>query len=168
MRFRTAILVVVGTFSCSSPTLARALATFECPVTLPNGVAAVEPSRDSYGTPKLSTLLWPKGTVVFSPGGSGFRTPDEALGMKFPWWRGERVRGYLRIEGRRIDGDAPPLRSEFTDYGDRGFQATYVIFPTPGCWEVTGRAGEASITFVTEVIKIGDGPAWRRDPFYRR
>jgi hypothetical protein len=43
-----------------------------------------------------------------------------------------------------------------------GFQASYVIFPTPGCWEVTGRVGDASITFVLSVIKIGDGPSWRR------
>ena len=104
---------------------------------------------------------------MFRPGGSGFRTRDGALGMKFPWWRGDGVRGHLRIEGRRLDGDAPPLRSEFTDYGDRGFQASYVIFPTPGCWEVTGRAGDASITFVASVVKIGNGPAWLRDPVYR-
>lgn len=33
-----------------------------------------------------------------------------------------------------------------------------------GCWEVTGRVGEASLTFVTMVTKIGDGPAWRWTP----
>jgi hypothetical protein len=38
-----------------------------------------------------------------------------------------------------------------------------VIFPTPGCWEVTGRIGDASVAFVTRVVKIGDGPAGRRD-----
>jgi hypothetical protein len=37
-------------------------------------------------------------------------------------------------------------------YGDSGFQATGIIFPTEGCWEVTGRVGEASLTFVTLVI----------------
>ena len=41
--------------------------------------------------------------------------------------------------------------------GDRGFQATYIIFPTPGCWEVTGRVGDAKVTFITRVVKIGDG-----------
>jgi hypothetical protein len=144
--------------------------TLSCVVTAPNGIhAGNEPiATTSYGTRHLSTLLWPDGTVVFKPAGSGFRTSDGSLGMKFPWWRGDGVRGHLRIEGRRLDGDAPPLRSEFTDYGDRGFQATYVIFPTPGCWEVTGRAGDASITFVTSVEKIGDGPSWRREPRYRR
>lgn len=143
--------------------------TRECSTTAPNGIHAGTESatRSSYGSPQLSTLLWREGVIVFRPGGSGFRTPDEALGMKFPWWRGEGVRGHLRIEGRRLDAPAPPLRSEFSDYGDRGFQATYVIFPTPGCWEVTGRAGDATITFVTSVVKIGEGPSWLRNPVYR-
>jgi hypothetical protein len=50
------------------------------------------------------------------------------------------------------------------NYGDIGFQPSYLIFSTPGCWEVTGRVGEASLTFVTRVVKTGDGPVWRRDP----
>jgi hypothetical protein len=140
-----------------------------CAATEPNRIHAGDEATvaASYGTRQLSTLLWPEGTVVFKPGGPGFRAPDEALGMKFPWWRGEGVRGRLRIEGRRLDAPAPRLRSEFSDYGDRGFQATYLIFPTPGCWEVTGRAGDASLTFVTSVVKIGNGPSWRREPRYR-
>ena len=147
-----------------------AILTLACAATQPNGIHAGEESftQSSHGSRELSTLLWPEGTIVFKPNGSGFMTPDGSLGMKFPWWRGDGVRGFLRIEGRRLDGEAPPLRSEFQDYDDRGFQATYVIFPTPGCWEVTGRAGDASITFVTQVVKIGDGPSWRREPRYRR
>jgi hypothetical protein len=81
--------------------------------------------------------------------------------MKFGWLRG--VLGKLQIEGR-LDGEEPPLRSEVPDgYGDRGFQATYLIFPTPGCWEVTGRVVHARVTFVTNVVKIGEGPSWRAD-----
>jgi hypothetical protein len=81
--------------------------------------------------------------------------------MKFGWQRG--VRGQLTIEGRRLDAPAPLLRSEVPNgYGALGFQATYVIFPTPGCWEVAGRVSDASVTFVTVVVKIGDGPTWRR------
>jgi len=123
----------------------------------------VTPFNPAFGDAALSTFgLWPNGEVVFRPGGSGFVTKDGALGMKFPWQRG--VKGKLTIEGRRLDAPAPPLRSEVNNgYGDIGFQASYVIFPTPGCWEVTGRVGEASLTFVTSVVKIGDGPSWRRD-----
>lgn len=139
----------------------------ECAVTIPNGIAAGENHLDpaSYGNAQLSVGpfgLWPDGTVVFKPGGAGFITRDGSLGMKFGWRRG--VAGQLEIEGRRVDAGAPPLRSEVPKaYGNRGFQATYVIFPTPGCWEVTGRVGDAHVTFITRVVKIGDGPTWRRD-----
>jgi hypothetical protein len=135
-----------------------------CTVTIPNGVAAVdEPaSRGSHGTRQVSVALWADGSVVFRPGGPGFTTRSGALGMKFGWQRG--VSGQLEIEGRRLDAVAPPLRSEVPrGYGDRGFQASYVIFPTPGCWQVTGRVEDATVTFVTRVVKVGAGPAWRRD-----
>src|SRR3989449_11447166 len=138
-----------------------------CSVTVPNGIAAGEEQLDpnSHGNRQVSVGpfgLWPNGIVVFKPGGPGFVTQDGSLGMKFGWQRG--VPGHLKIEGRRLDAPASPLRAEVpSGYGDLGFQATYLIFPTPGCWEVTGRIGEASVTFVTFVVKIGDGPDWRRD-----
>lgn len=55
----------------------------------------------------------------------------------------------------------------YNGYGDIGCQASCLIFPTPGCWEITAQVGEredSRITFVTKVEKIGEGPAWRRDP----
>ena len=131
-----------------------------CKTTSPNGQGAFreQPSPELYGNGALSVSPWPDGTVVFKPGGPGFVTPDGALGMKFGWGRG--VRGSLRIEGRRLDAVAPPLRSEIAccGFGDIGFQPSYIIFPSPGCWEVTGRVADASLTFVTLVVKIGDGP----------
>jgi hypothetical protein len=143
-----------------------ALPTTACAATTPNGVAATEKQDpSSHGNRQVSVGpfgLWPDGTVVFKPGGAGFVTRDGSLGMKFGWQRG--VRGQLRVDGRRLDASAPPLRAEVpSGYGDLGFQATYLIFSTPGCWEVTGHVGDASVTFVTMVVKIGDGPAWRRD-----
>jgi len=82
---------------------------------------------------------------------------DGSLQMKFPWWRG--VRGSLTIDGRRLDAPGSRLRARIpSGYRDSGFQATGLIFPTPGCWEVTGRVGEASLTFVVVVVKIGEGP----------
>ena len=73
------------------------------------------------------------------------------MNAKFGWWRG--VTGSLRIDGRRLDAPAPPLGASIPDgYGDSGFQSTAITFPTGGCWEVTGRVGEASRTFVTLVI----------------
>ena len=133
-----------------------------CNVTRANGQGTfIEGmSPDLYGNVLISTGLWPDGTIVFRPGGPGFVTDDGALGMKWGWRRA--VRGPLRIEGRRLDGAAPPLRAEIpTGYGDFGFQSSALIFPTTGCWEVTGRVGATSLTFVTLVQRIGNGPATR-------
>jgi hypothetical protein len=77
---------------------------------------------------------------------------DGAIEMKFAWWRA--VPGKLRIEGRRLDADAPPLSAWVPDgYGRRGFQSTAITFPTAGCWEVTGRVGDASLTFVSLILE---------------
>jgi hypothetical protein len=128
-----------------------------CNVTIPGGITQIEPGF--YGTKELAFAgAWRDGTIVFKPGGAGFVLPDGSLSMKFGWQRG--VRGALRIDGRRLDATAPPLRAHIPNaYGDIGFQATALIFPTPGCWEVTGRVGNASVTFITKVVKIGDGPS---------
>jgi hypothetical protein len=79
---------------------------------------------------------------------------DGSVGMKFGWWRA--VTGALRITGRRLDDTAPALRANVPEgYGDTGFQSSGVYFPTPGCWEVTGEVGAASLRFVTLVRTRG-------------
>ena len=48
---------------------------------------------------------------------------------------------------------APPLMSRVpSGYGNNGFQASGVTFPSEGCWQVTGRTAHTSLTFVTCVI----------------
>ena len=89
---------------------------------------------------------------------------DGALGIKFGWNR--LVPGKLHVGGRRLDGDAPPARAYLTDYGDEGFQPTYLVFPTPGCWE-TGGVGEARLSFIVRVEKICAGPDWQFDGVQR-
>ena len=153
----------------------QALQSDTCNVTVPNGIVGGSSDRDdhSYGNSYLSVGpvagLWPNGTVIFRPGGSGFVTADGALGMKFGWQRG--ARGRLKVTGRRVDQEAPPLRSDirccYGENGETGFQASYLIFPTPGCWEVTAQVGDhegSKLTFVTRVVKIGDGPTSRHNP----
>jgi len=131
-----------------------AIGAADCPVTLPPA------GGRRYANDWLATGLYPAGTVVFRPGGPGLVLADGALSMKFWWWRLRS--GRLTFEGRRLDGPAPPLRARVPDgYGDIGFQSVGLIFPTPGCWEVTGRVGDGSLSFVTLVEKIGDGPCGR-------
>ncbi len=143
--FRVGLL---GALLASAPPGLFAEAAADCPVTEPNG----SPPR-RYGNGKLWTTLWPEGTVIFRPGGPGFVLDDGSVEMKFPWWR--EVQGKLTIQGRRLDTPAPPLRADIPDgYGERGFQASGIIFPTEGCWQVTGKVGDTSLTFVTRVIKV--------------
>ena len=138
-----------------------ALAT--CPTTAPTGERPPGAGflDGGYGNDALWTNLWMmgEGPVVFEPGGPGFVLPDGSLGIKWAWYR--HVRGHLSVEGRRLDAAAPPAWADISAYGDQGFQPIYLIFPTAGCWEITGRVGTESLTFVTHVVKIGDGPNWR-------
>lgn len=124
---------------------------FACPVTPPNGSLPPGETLDSslyLGNGELWTSLWPDGKVYMEPHNL---EPDGSFAMKWGFVRG--VTGPLTIEGRRLDAEAEPLRAFITDgYGDTGFQVTALIFPTTGCWEVTARVGESSLTFVTEVI----------------
>lgn len=125
-----------------------------CQVTVPNGSTppGEQPSPDHHGNGQLWTGLWPNGTVVFEPGGPGTISPDGSLSMKWWWWRG--VAGQLTIEGRRLDAPASPLQADIPDgYGDIGFQAVDLTFSGEGCWEVTGKVGEAALTFVVFVVK---------------
>lgn len=123
-----------------------------CPVTVPN--RSNPPGHrgpGGYGNARLWTNLWMwgEGEVPVPP---THVLPDGSLGdLKWSWYR--YVPGRLTIEGHRLDAPAPPLRAHVLDgYGDLGFQVTGLIFPTGGCWEVTGMVGETRLTFVTFVV----------------
>jgi hypothetical protein len=143
-----------------------------CNVTKPNGVG--RHGRDGYGNEALSTYLFPRGTVVFWPASGGYVTHDGALGIKHPWQR--TIRGYLTIEGRRLDGRASRLRADIPPpghgYGDFGGMPTSLIYPTPGCWEVSAWVGtrrDLTLTFVIRVVKIAGGPTgYGPTPWLRR
>ena len=131
-----------------------------CPVTLPNIPNGGDPSQGiNFSNGELGVGVWPDGVVLMTP--SFGSKPGGPFDMKFPWWR--EVTGELKITGRRLDAQAPPTTAYIPGgYGETGFQATGITFPTAGCWEVTGRAGDATLTFVTLVVEIREpsfGPA---------
>ncbi len=95
-------------------------------------------------------------------------SPSGWLGVKLPWWWA--VRGALTIEARRLDAPARPARAGVPDgYGEIGFPASGVLFPSPGCWEVTGRVGEADgFSATAEATQRGDSsPRSERNQYPR-
>jgi len=126
-----------------------------CVVTEPNGETppGEDPNRSHHGNGVLWTVLWPDGTVVFAPDGPGTRSDlDGSLSMKWPWWRVAND-DPLQIVGRRLDGEAGALQASIPDGYSFDFQATALIFPSPGCWEVTASVGRLPpLTFVTRVV----------------
>ena len=150
---------------CATPDLAaRAPATTaaECGGTRPTRVArpAQVPSAEGFnhGNAGLRVQLgWTKGTLAAGilPDGGSRATVEEdgSIHAKVGWWRG--VPGRLAVTGRRLDASAPPLEAHVPrGYGRRGFQPSGLVFPTVGCWRVTGSAGPARLSFVVRVTRL--------------
>ena len=127
-----------------------------CPVTQPNGVEP-PPSANMFaqgvgacGNEALMTSLSIYGNGV----STGVKSSVDAggwIGFKWPWYRA--IPGELTIEGHRLDAPAPPMRAETSNgYGNIGFEATGLVFPSAGCWEVTGHVGGGNLTFVLLVV----------------
>jgi hypothetical protein len=137
------------------PPVTRAAAR-KCPKTIPSrvGPPGTSPAdlfgwASSYGNGKLWVGgLGPGGVTVPSGDMVG---PDGSISWKYGWWR--KAAGYLTITGRRLDAPAPPLTSDVpSGYGNIGFQASGVTFPSEGCWQVTGKTAHTSLTFITLVV----------------
>jgi hypothetical protein len=172
MRARAAAWVLLLVAACRSAAATPATdAPTSCPATRPDSAAAPPAwiARDAGAGPGTGWLLhgdsaqWVRLptdgalTTYHDP-----RLPPEQrqIGMKFPWYR--VAEGRLTVEGRRLDAPAPPLQARVPDgYGPTGFQPTGLVFPTPGCWEVTGKLGEDELRFVLWVRPPipGDVPA---------
>lgn len=150
-----ALTVALSACSGQSDSAPAPQARGSCPVTLPNGDTppGESPNPHYHGNGALWTSLWPYGTIVV---GAEDVREDGSIAMKFWWWRG--VEGQLTIEGRRLDATAPPLRADIpSGYGLTDFQASAIIFSSEGCWEVTGRVGDASLTFTVIVVSAERG-----------
>lgn len=125
-----------------------------CPVTIPAGIAppGERPSRGFHENGALWTPLPLDGTIAAE------QHPDGTFRSKFPWWA-VGVTGRLTIRGERLDARAPPLRSQNapawpqTGFRGSGFWASAVFFPTVGCWRITGRVRDVSLSFVVRVVE---------------
>jgi hypothetical protein len=108
-----------------------------------------------YGNRALATSVPSDGTVTARPHQPGHPTVhrDGSIRTKFPWWiarRSEHPR--LRITGRRLDAPGDPLRARVYRSGSRWFHPSLVIFPSTGCWRVTGHTPGGYLSFVVRVV----------------
>jgi hypothetical protein len=122
-----------------------------CPVTRPNGSTppGAQPSVYFHGIGGL----W-----VFLPLEGVLRT-DEADGTLFEKmiWAGAGPGGrHLTVRYERLDSSDPPRNAE-TIAGQLGGYSgeswASRMYLSIGCWRVTGRVGDASLTFIVEVAR---------------
>lgn len=148
-------MLLASTFQRPARAMADAAPAATCAVTLPNGDTppGERPSPNHHGDGRLWTALPVGGVVIGLPDGHNPAGPPVAT--KWPWWRG--VSGSMTIDGRRLDGPAPPLRSDVPpNYGDTGFQATGLVFPGEGCWRVTAHVAAEQLSFVVRVVVVDE------------
>jgi hypothetical protein len=121
-----------------------------CPVTTPNGVApdGVHPAGSFYGYGNLAVGV-PADGILRS------RDPDGKLFNKMIWV-GAGVQGTLRVAYRRLEVPAPAIRAVTVAGTLGGYDgpswASRMYFDL-GCWEVTGRVGDASLSLVVAVAR---------------
>jgi TonB family protein len=65
----------------------------------------------------------------------------------------------LTIDARRLDGHAGPIEASVPSGYPWTYQASGLIFPTPGCWQVTGTAGGETLQFVLNIANPGAAAA---------
>ncbi|MGZ8782705.1 MAG: hypothetical protein ACXWZB_04320 [Gaiellaceae bacterium] len=116
-----------------------------CPVT--------RPTRPSgrYGTARLWTVLPRDGVLRVARG------PDGRLFDKLAWIP-DRDRGSaLTVSGGRLDRPGK-LRVLSVNWGysstGKGSWASAVVFPSAGCWRLTGRLGLLGATKLSYIVRV--------------
>jgi len=134
-----------------------------CPITVPQNPPFVPPPPyDSmgyegefwYGSNSLWTAVRQNGTWEALP-----HNP-EGYTQKVFWWRDgyvwtEEPEPALTVTGERLDAPAPPLNaSEATNASASDIGSAMLVgidLPTLGCWKITGKYGDAELSFVVWV-----------------
>jgi hypothetical protein len=134
-----------------------------CPITVPQDPPFVPPAPyDSmsykgefwYGSDSLWTTIRQAGVWEALP-----HNP-EGYTQKVFWWRDgyvwtEEPEPALTVTGERLDAPAPPLHSsEATNAYASDIGSAMLVgvdMPTLGCWKITGKYGDAEVSFVVWV-----------------
>ena len=133
----------------------RIEATGSCPVTLPNGNKPPGQPRDStwHGNGLLWAGLAQEGVYAVTP---DYVEADGSIFNKLAWVTTPPTRA-PKISGVRLDATAPPLHVLSVNSGSYSGAAnpsymSAVTFPTTGCWRLTARVDDVSLSYVVEVV----------------
>jgi hypothetical protein len=126
-----------------------------CPVTIPNGNWPLGPKPMSHGNGLLWTGLPHKGTAVLDPADVG---PDGSIfWTKLIWIARGVFAGGLNVQLQRLDAPAPDLYPEVVSGHLSGWSgpswAARMRFSGEGCWKVTGKVDDVSLSFVVKVVR---------------
>jgi hypothetical protein len=143
-----------------------------CPVTAPPAnpftpPGPYKPGENTnsfwFGTEKLWTELQKSGVWYWTPHEPGHEHQVQPLTVKTFWWSVDfnwkkEWPVELKVTGRRLDGDAPPLLTlrSTNAFVDQPIAAMLsgVYVPTPGCWEITGEYKGQKLSFVVWVQPV--------------
>jgi hypothetical protein len=131
-----------------------------CPVTIPRGGKPPRTQRPQpywHGNGLLWTWLPLDGTFEGKPENDGWPgDPPGSIGTKL-YWFGLQGDG-LTLTGERLDAESPPLVVHRVNSGQASFWAgptwaTPVSFPTEGCWRLTARLQDITLSYVLKVVR---------------
>jgi hypothetical protein len=119
-------------------------------IEMPSASETCPVTKGRYGNGFLSTTV---------PGHEGVlvarRDSDGTLFQKLPWLPRKGFSGDLTVRGERLDAPGQ-MRVLSVNWGyssdGRGSWASAVTFPDEGCWRLTGRVGDISLTYVVKVV----------------
>jgi hypothetical protein len=123
-----------------------------CPVTVANGSTppGLQPLSQYHGNGALWALL---------PGSGVYRERAESDGTIFEkiLWFAAGIDGGIAVVAQRLDASAASLRTQAVLGSPAGFRgsgawADRVWFSSAGCWKLTGRIRDVSLSYVVEVI----------------
>jgi hypothetical protein len=124
-----------------------------CPVTIPNGNRPLGALRARHGNGLLWTGFPPDGTATVS---ADRLDPEGSIFWTKLIWIANRVSGDLKVVVRRLDRPAPVLRPDVVSGQLSGWSgpswAARMRFSSEGCWKVTGRVENVSLSFVIKVV----------------
>jgi hypothetical protein len=102
-----------------------------------------------YGHNGLWVDLEPNGVAAYP---NARRLPSGWIETKAVWWRARSAAGRLTIRGKRLYSIRDRMRAQVPEgSGSRGLQPSGLLFPSPGCWKITGKSGGASLSYVVAV-----------------